>query len=54
VDSDRVFFDEHLGSWIGRFFTDLEQAQTADFYARVGSLGRVFVGIEVGAFALSA
>jgi TorA maturation chaperone TorD len=54
MDSDRAFFDEHLGSWIGRFFTDLEQAQTADFYSRVGSLGRVFVGIEAKAFALSA
>jgi len=54
ADSDRAFFDEHLGSWIGRFFTDLEQAQTADFYSRVGSLGRIFVGIEVEAFALSA
>ena len=54
VDSDRAFFDEHLGSWIGRFFTDLERAQSAEFYARVGSLGRVFVGIEAEAFALSA
>jgi TorA maturation chaperone TorD len=52
--SDRAFFDEHLAPWIGRFFTDLERAQSADFYARVGSLGRVFVGIEAEAFALSA
>jgi TorA maturation chaperone TorD len=52
--SDRAFFDEHLAPWIGRFFADLERAQSADFYARVGSLGRVFVGIEAEAFALSA
>jgi TorA maturation chaperone TorD len=52
--SDRAFFDEHLAPWIGRFFADLERAQSADFYARVGSLGRVFVGIETEAFALSA
>jgi TorA maturation chaperone TorD len=51
---DRAFFDEYLAPWIGRFFTDLERAQSADFYARVGSLGRVFVGIETEAFALSA
>jgi TorA maturation chaperone TorD len=52
--SDRAFFDEHLGAWIGRFFNDLEQADTADFYSRVGSLGQVFVGIEAEAFDLSA
>jgi TorA maturation chaperone TorD len=51
--SDRAFFDEHLASWIGRFFADLEQAQSADFYARVGSLGRVFMSIEAKAFSLS-
>src|SRR5258708_2703889 len=34
--ADRAFFDEHLARWIGRFFTDLEQAQSADFYACVG------------------
>jgi TorA maturation chaperone TorD len=52
--SDRAFFDEHLAPWIGRFFADLEQARSADFYARVGSLGRIFVDIEAEAFALSA
>jgi TorA maturation chaperone TorD len=51
--SDRAFFDEHLAPWIGRFFADLERAQSADFYARVGSLGRIFVGIETEAFSLS-
>jgi TorA maturation chaperone TorD len=51
---DRAFFDEHLAPWIGRFFADLEQAKSADFYSRVGSLGRVFAAIETEAFALSA
>ena len=51
---DRTFFDEHLAPWIARFFTDLEQAKSADFYSRVGSLGRIFVSIETEAFALSA
>ena len=54
VGSDRAFFDEHLARWIGRFFVGLERAQSADFYARVGSLGRVFVDIEAEAFVLSA
>jgi TorA maturation chaperone TorD len=52
--ADRAFFDEHLAPWIGGFFADLERAHSADFYARVGSLGRTFVSIETEAFALSA
>jgi TorA maturation chaperone TorD len=52
--ADRDFFKKHLAPWIRRFFVDLEHAETADFYARVGSLGRAFVDIETEAFALSA
>jgi TorA maturation chaperone TorD len=50
--SDRELFEQHLKPWIGRFFADLEQADGADFYRRVGTLGRVFVEIETEAFAL--
>jgi len=52
--ADRDFFDRHLAPWIGRFFADLEQAQAADFYRHVGTLGRVFIGIESAAFTLAA
>jgi TorA maturation chaperone TorD len=51
--ADREFFEEHLAPWIRRFFVDLEQAQSADFYVRVGLLGRTFVDIETEGFALS-
>jgi TorA maturation chaperone TorD len=50
--SDRLVFDKHLLPWIGRFFADLEQAQTATFYRAVGRLGRAFIDIETEAFAL--
>ncbi len=50
--SDRVFFEQHLAPWLRRFFADLAQAKSVDFYARVGSLGRTFVEIETRAFAL--
>jgi TorA maturation chaperone TorD len=50
--ADRELFEGHLAPWIGRFFTDLERAEAADFYRRVGSLGRAFVDIETEAFAL--
>jgi TorA maturation chaperone TorD/DNA-binding transcriptional regulator YdaS (Cro superfamily) len=51
--ADRELFDKHMRPWVGRFFADLEQAETANFYRRVGTLGRVFVEIEMEAFALS-
>ena len=52
--ADREFFEQHLAPWIRRFFVDLEHANSADFYARVGSLGRVFVDVEREAFVHSA
>ena len=52
--SDRIIFDKHMAPWIGRFFNDLENAATADFYKRVGALGRVYVNIEAEAFDLPA
>ena len=50
--AERELFEQHLAPWIGRFFSDLERAQAADFYRHVGALGRVFVDIETQAFAL--
>ena len=50
--SDRTIFEKHMAPWIGRLFADIERAQAADFYRRVGALGRVFIEIETEAFAL--
>jgi TorA maturation chaperone TorD len=50
--ADRAVFDKHLSPWIGRFFSDLEQAEAADFYRTIGTLGRVFTEIEAEALAL--
>ena len=50
--SDQRIFERHLKPWIGRFFSDLEGARAADFYARVGAVGRLFIDIEAEAFAL--
>ncbi|MBX9775385.1 MAG: molecular chaperone TorD family protein [Xanthobacteraceae bacterium] len=52
VGADRDLFENHLSPWIGRFFADLEQAEAAEFYRHVGTLGRLFVDIETEAFAL--
>lgn len=51
--SDEVMFEKHLAPWIGRFFMDLSQAETAKFYRHVGALGRVFIDIETDAFELT-
>ncbi len=51
--TERTIFETHLEPWIGRFFSDLEQARSAKFYACVGTLGRIFTEIETEAFSLS-
>lgn len=49
----RGFFAAHLGAWVGRFFEDLETANGARLYRPLGTLGRVFVGIEETAFEMA-
>ncbi len=51
--ASRQLFEKHLAPWLGRFFADLKRADSADFYRRVGTLGRVFIEIESEAFALT-
>ncbi len=50
--SDQSIFERHVAPWMGRFFIDLERAETAGFYRHVGTLGRIFIDIEAEAFAL--
>ena len=50
--ADRQIFEKHIAPWMPRFFGDLERCKSADFYARVGALGRVFMSIETEASAL--
>lgn len=50
VKLQRAFFDRHLAPWAGPFFSDLEAAKSADLYAPVGTLGRLFMAIERAAF----
>jgi hypothetical protein len=38
---------------MGRFFADLQAATAANFYCRVGAIGRLFIEIEAEAYALS-
>ena len=52
--SDRLIFEKHMAPWIGRFFTDMENAAAADLYRRLGTLGRVYIEIETEAFDMPA
>jgi TorA maturation chaperone TorD len=52
-EQQQEFFDKHLAPWIGHFFADLAAAKAADFYRAVGTVGRLFIEIEMQAFALA-
>ncbi len=52
--TQRRFFDTHVAPWAPRFFGDLEAAKSAVFYMPVARLGRLFIDIEINAFALVA
>lgn len=54
IAAQKQFFDQHLASWAGQFFTDLENAKAAMLYTPIGTLGRVFMGIEATAFDMAA
>jgi TorA maturation chaperone TorD len=49
----KQFFDAHLAPWAPRFFADLEKAERARLYRRVGAMGRLLLAIETEAFALA-
>jgi TorA maturation chaperone TorD len=53
IERQREFFDTFVVPWAGRFFRDLEKAQSARFYAPVGRIGRLFLDIEQTAFAIA-
>jgi TorA maturation chaperone TorD len=48
-EAQRAFFSKHMASWVGRMFADLERATHAKFYRPVGTLGRLFLEIEMEA-----
>jgi TorA maturation chaperone TorD len=41
-----TFFQQHIASWMMRFFRDLESARNADFYRVVGRFGACFLECE--------
>ena len=51
IDEQRAFFQAHLQPWAARFFADLEKAASARLYAPLGTIGKLFMAIEVEGFA---
>lgn len=45
-DTQRKFFGDHLAPWMGKFFSDLQEAKAARFYRAVGQLGEQFIELE--------
>ena len=52
LPTQKRFFDRHLAPWGRHFFTDLERAGAARLYRPLGTIGRLFMGIEADAFAM--
>lgn len=48
------FFEDHLSSWAGKFFEELEAAKSARFYMPVGLIGKLYLEIESEAFKIAA
>ena len=46
LETQQNFFDKHMKSWLDRFFKDLENARSADFYRPVARLGAAFIELE--------
>ena len=54
LDDQKTFFNRHIRTWAGHFYSDLEAAKSSVFYAAVGQVGRVFMEIETEGFRMTA
>ncbi|MGH8612125.1 MAG: TorD/DmsD family molecular chaperone [Gammaproteobacteria bacterium] len=46
IGSQKVFFQDHFGPWMGSFFRDMQEAKAAHFYRTVGRFGAAFIKTE--------
>ncbi|GAA0595010.1 molecular chaperone TorD family protein [Caenispirillum bisanense] len=52
LEAQKAFFDKHIEPWAEALFRDIEQAPSARFYRPLGTIGRLFVGIERDSLAM--
>ncbi|QHQ35281.1 TorD/DmsD family molecular chaperone [Algicella marina] len=53
LETQKSFFNVHIGPWARHFFNDLESAKNSVFYAPVGAIGAAFMDIEKEAFRMT-
>ena len=53
LDQQTQFFDAHMSSWLGQFFTDLSEAKSAVFYRSVARFGKAYFDFEKQYLAMS-
>jgi TorA maturation chaperone TorD len=46
LSPQQVFFNKHMQPWLERFFADLGEARSADFYRNVAQFGAAFLKLE--------
>ena len=52
LEEQKAFYTAHIGCWAPVLFRDMEVAKVSILYATLASVGRVFLAIEEGAFAM--
>jgi len=53
LEIQQKFFCEHLETWMGKFFTDLQKAKSARYYTAIGQLGEQFIKVEKKYFGMT-
>jgi len=46
LEEQSIFFETYIASWMGAFFAELREAESAEFYRAVAQLGQQFLEIE--------
>jgi len=54
LGTQQKFFDEHVSPWASKFFEDLEKADASALYMPLGTIGRLFMDIEIEGFRMAA
>ena len=53
LEIQQKFFLNHLETWMGKFFTDLQKAKSARYYSAIGLLGEQFIKVEKKYFGMT-
>jgi len=53
LEIQQKFFLNHLETWMGKFFTDLQKAKSARYYTAIGQLGEQFIKVEKKYFGMT-